>query len=158
MFTEVFNHIHPIVVHFPIALILIGFGYDLVMALKKRTLNPAGGLWMWLLAAVGAWVAIATGPDDDARGVTSFIEPHETLATLTAWAASLIVVWRLIMFWKGKRAFVKVPLVLYLAVSLVACGLVLGTGYYGGKMVYTDGVGVSANGAAVNPPVQGNHK
>ncbi|OKP85056.1 hypothetical protein A3844_17510 [Paenibacillus helianthi] len=158
MFTEVFNHIHPIVVHFPIALILIGFGYDLVVALKKRTLNPAGGLWMWLLAAAGAWVAIATGPDDDARGVTSFIEPHETLATLTAWAASLIVVWRLIMFWKGKRAFVKVPLVLYLAVSLVACGLVLGTGYYGGKMVYTDGVGVSANGAAVNPPVQGNHK
>ncbi|OKP98854.1 DUF2231 domain-containing protein [Paenibacillus sp. P46E] len=158
MFTEVFNHIHPIVVHFPIALILIGFGYDLVTALKKRTLNPAGGLWMWLLAAVGAWIAIATGPEDDARGVTSFFEPHETLATLTAWAVSLIVVWRLLMFWKGKRAFVKVPLVLYLVVSLVACGLVLGTGYYGGKMVYTDGVGVSANGAAVNPPVQGNHK
>ncbi|QSF46298.1 DUF2231 domain-containing protein [Paenibacillus tianjinensis] len=156
MFTEVFNHIHPIVVHFPIALIIIGFGYDLVLALKKRSLNPAGGLWMWMLAAVGAWVAIATGPDDDARGVTSFIEPHEMLATLTAWIVSLIVVWRLLMYWKGKRAFVKVPLVLYLAVSLVSCGLVLGTGYYGGKMVYTDGVGVSANGAPVHPSVQGN--
>ncbi|WP_425339957.1 DUF2231 domain-containing protein [Paenibacillus ihuae] len=35
MFTEVFNHIHPIVVHFPIALIIIGFGYDLVLALKN---------------------------------------------------------------------------------------------------------------------------
>ncbi|WP_449602112.1 DUF2231 domain-containing protein [Paenibacillus sp. Marseille-Q9583] len=158
MFTEVFNHIHPIVVHFPIALIIIGFGHDLVVALKKRSLNPAGGLWMWLLAAAGSWVAIATGPDDDARGVTSFIEPHEMLATLTAWVVSLIVVWRLLMYWKGKHTFKKVPLVLYLVVSLTSCGLVLGTGYYGGKMVYSDGVGVSTNGAPVNPPVQGNHK
>ncbi|WP_156830187.1 hypothetical protein [Paenibacillus sp. HW567] len=53
---------------------------------------------------------------------------------------------------KGKRAFVKAPLVLYLAVALASCGLVLGTGYYSGKMIYTDGVGVSANGVAASPP------
>lgn len=158
MFTEILAHIHPIVVHFPIALIIIGFGYDVVLAVRTRALNPGQGLWIWLLAAAGAWVAIATGPDDDARGVTSFMEPHETLATLTAWVVSLIVVWRLLMLWKGNRAFVKIPLALYVAVSVASCGLVLGTGYYGGKMVYTDGVGVSANGAAVNPPVKGNHK
>ncbi|ETT33620.1 MULTISPECIES: DUF2231 domain-containing protein [unclassified Paenibacillus] len=158
MFTEILAHIHPIIVHFPIALIIIGCGYDAVLAVRRRALPPGQGLWLWLLAAAGAWAAIATGPDDDARGVTSFIEPHETLATLTAWTVTLIAAWRLLMLWKGNRAFVRIPLALYIAVSVASCGLVLGTGYYGGKMVYTDGVGVSANGAAVNPPHSSSHR
>ena len=56
------------------------------------------------------------------------------------------------MLLRGNRPFVKTALAVYLLVSLVTCGLVLGTGYYGGKMVYSDGVGVKVNGEAVHPP------
>jgi uncharacterized membrane protein len=152
MFTEITQHIHPIVVHFPIATIVIGLCYDLFMIWKNHSLSPRHGFIIWLVSAAGAWLAVATGPEDDARGNTSYLDIHSTLADFTAWAASLIVLWRLWMLWKGNRSIVKTALLGYLVVSLLTCGLVLGTGYYGGKMVYTDGVGVKTNGTFVNPP------
>ncbi|MEX1029503.1 MAG: DUF2231 domain-containing protein [Paenibacillaceae bacterium] len=152
MFTEITTHLHPIIVHFPIALIVVALCYDLVIAIMKRSLSPFQGLWIWFVSALGAWLSVATGPEGEARGNTTFIEMHSTLADITAWAVTLLVAWRLFMIWKGKRSFVKATLILYLSLSIITCGLVLGTGYYGGKMVYTDGVGVKTDGIQVNPP------
>ncbi|WP_052339470.1 DUF2231 domain-containing protein [Gorillibacterium massiliense] len=152
MFSEITNHIHPILVHFPIALIIIGLCYDLVLAVKNRSLLPKQGAWLWVIAAAGAWLAVLTGPEEDARGNTTYLDIHSTLADFTAWVVTVLALWRLWQIIRGNKPFVKTFLVAYLVLSIASGALVLGTGYYGGKMVYTDGVGVKANGTMVNPP------
>jgi uncharacterized membrane protein len=157
MFNEVINHIHPIIVHFPIAIITIALIYDVISAIRNKSISPSRGIWLWLAAAVGAWASVATGPDDQARGNTTFLDIHSTLADFTAWAVTLLVLIRLWMLWKQNKPFVKGTLAAYLILSLLSCSLVLATGYYGGKMVYSDGVGVSVKGTPVNPPLHGNN-
>ncbi|MBD3919034.1 hypothetical protein H8B09_09735 [Paenibacillus sp. PR3] len=149
---EILDHIHPILVHFPIVLITIGLLYDLFVSIRRRELPLKQGIWIWLAAALSAWLSVATGPEDDARGNTLFLETHSTLADITAWVVTILVVVRLFLIIRGKQSFVKLTLVVYLVFAVASCALVLGTGYYGGKMVYEEGIGVKMNGASVNPP------
>ncbi|RED54731.1 DUF2231 domain-containing protein [Cohnella lupini] len=150
--SEILDHAHPILVHFPIAIITAAVIYDLAVAIWRRSLPLKQGLWLWLVAAASAWLAVATGPEDDVRGNTSFLEIHSMLADVTAWVVSILAAARLLMLIRGKISIVKIWLVAYLIIAIASCGLVLGTGYYGGKMVYDDGVGVKVNGTRVNPP------
>ncbi|MDP4086350.1 MAG: DUF2231 domain-containing protein [Bacillota bacterium] len=154
MFTEVFSHIHPIMVHFPIAIIFIATIYDLIMAITKRKFSPKKGLWLWVLAFLSAWVAVLTGPDEDARGNTNIFHTHENLAHITTILSLLVLAVR-IFFMVKKKDFLRFSLVIYCVVSLICLGGVLATGYYGGKMVYDQGVGVKMSGKYVNPPKQG---
>jgi len=149
---EILNHLHPILVHFPIVLITIGLLYDLIVSIRRCALPLSQGIWIWLAAALSAWLSVATGPEEDARGNTSFLELHSTLADVTAVVVSILVVARLFMLLRGKQSFVKLALVIYLTFAVASCALVLGTGYYGGKMVYDNGIGVRVNGTLVNPP------
>lgn len=153
---EILNHLHPIFVHFPIVLITIALLYDLIVSIRRRALPLKQGIWIWLAAAISAWLSVATGPEEDAFGNTSFLEIHSTLADITAWVVSILTAARLFMIFRGKQSFVKFSLAVYLAVAVASCALVLGTGFYGGKMVYDNGIGVKVNGTSVNPP-KGNH-
>ncbi|WP_127495527.1 DUF2231 domain-containing protein [Paenibacillus glycanilyticus] len=156
MLNEIVDHSHPILVHFPIVLITIAVLHDLIVSIRRGSLPLKQGLWIWVGAALSAWLSVATGPEEDARGNTAFLETHSTLADITAWVVSIMVVVRLLLLLRGKQSFAKLTLVIYLVVAIVSCGLVLGTGYYGGKMVYEDGIGVKVNDVMVNPP-KGNH-
>ncbi|MDG0793928.1 hypothetical protein OMP38_26220 [Cohnella ginsengisoli] len=156
MLNEILNHTHPILVHFPIVLITVGLLYDLIVSIRHRALPLRQGIWIWLAAVLSAWLSVATGPEEDARGNTSFLEIHSTLADITAWVVSILVAARLFMIFRGKKSLFKFSLIVYLAIAIASCALVLGTGYYGGKMVYDNGIGVKANGTPVNPP-KGNH-
>jgi uncharacterized membrane protein len=151
MLNEIFSHLHPIVVHFPIVMITVALVYDLVIAIRKRSISPKSGLWLWVVAAAGAWASVLTGPEDDARGNTTYLDIHSTLADFTAWIVTILVIFRLWMIWRENRPLIKGMLVVYLLVSIASCTLVLTTGFYGGKMVYSDGVGVKVNGTYVNP-------
>lgn len=151
MFTEVFSHIHPIMVHFPIAVILIATCYDLLLAITKRKFSPKKGIWLWVLAFLSAWIAVGTGPDEDARGNTNIFHTHENLAHITTILAFLVLAVR-IFFMVKKKEFLRFSLVIYCIVSLICLGSIFATGYYGGKMVYDQGVGVKMHGKYVNPP------
>lgn len=156
MMSEITDHLHPILVHFPIAMITISLLYDLFIVWKKKHLPPTNGLWLWIISAVSAALSVATGPDELARGNTIFIETHSRLGNITMWFTFIVVAYRLWNWYKQKE-FQSFPLVLYLLISIVTCICVLVTGYYGGKMVYDQGVGVKKNGAYVNPPVHRPH-
>lgn len=157
MISEILNHIHPIIVHFPIALILVGLLYDLVLVIRHRSLNPTKGLWIWLIAAVGAALAVASGPEGAARGNTTLLRPHSMFADWTMWVTFVVVAIRLLTWWRRKEKLTGLVLTGYLIAALASGALVLTTGYYGGQMVYDQGVGVQMNGKAVNPPQQGFH-
>lgn len=154
MFQEVLSHIHPIMVHFPIAIIILATIYDFFMAITKREISPRRGFWLWLVAFLSAWIAVGTGPEHDARGNTNVFEYHQDLADITTFIAFLVVAVRGFFIWK-KKEFVRTGLVLYCILSLITTAGILSVGYFGGKMVYDQGVGVKMHGKYVNPPKPG---
>ncbi|NHM33086.1 DUF2231 domain-containing protein [Neobacillus terrae] len=154
MFQEVFSHIHPIMVHFPIALIIIATIYDLFCIIKNRRLSPKQGFWLWAFAFISAWIAVGTGPEHDARGNTNIFENHQNLADITTVLAFLVTAFRGFFIFK-KKEFLKATLVIYFLLSLITSAAILSVGYYGGKMVYDQGVGVKMHGKYVNPPKPG---
>lgn len=154
MFQEVFSHIHPIMVHFPIALIIIATCYDFIIAIAKRELSPKRGIWLWVIALIGCFIAAATGPEGDARGNTASFKYHSELADI-ATILTLIVVALRLFFMVKKKKFMKLSVIIYCILALASTATILAVGYYGGKMVYSDGVGVKVHGKYVNPPVPG---
>ena len=154
MFTEVLSHIHPIIVHFPIALIIIATCYDLFWIATKRKLSPKKGFWLWAIAFISAWIAIGTGPEHDARGNTNVFEYHENLADVATLLSFLVVAFRAFFIFK-KKELLRSLLVVYCLLSLLTSVAILSVGYFGGKMVYDQGVGVKMHGKYVNPPVPG---
>ncbi|XJZ26836.1 DUF2231 domain-containing protein [Bacillota bacterium Lsc_1132] len=154
MFQEVLSHIHPIMVHFPIVLIILATVYDFFMVITKRKISPRKGFWLWLIAFVSAWIAVGTGPEHDARGNTNIFEYHQDLADITTIITFVVVALRAIFVWK-KKEFIRISLVFYLILSLISTVGILSVGYFGGKMVYSDGVGVKVHGKYINPPKPG---
>ncbi|MCL6575661.1 DUF2231 domain-containing protein [Kyrpidia sp.] len=154
---DLFRHPHPIVVHFPIALIVVAAAYDLITVVRHREIPPGRGLLLWLVAAAGAALAVATGPEHDARGISASFEPHERLADVTLILALIVAAWRLWAAW--RRQLVKGPVrkAAYTVLSVAAAVAVLVTGYYGGHMVYEEAIGVSMNGNLIHPPIPGSH-
>jgi uncharacterized membrane protein len=155
MFQEVFSHIHPIMVHFPIALITIATIYDFLLMITKRRVSPKQGIWLWILAFLSAWMAVGTGPEHDAMGNTNVFRYHSTLADITTMIAFVVVAVRVFFAYK-KKDFVRASLVAYCVLALLCTVSVLSVGYFGGMMVYDQGVGVKMHGQYVNPPKPGN--
>jgi uncharacterized membrane protein len=151
---EVFNHIHPIMVHFPITIVIIATCYDLFRVIVKRKLSPRQGFWLWVIAFISAWIAVGTGPEDDARGNTNLFHTHENLAQITTLLTFVVVAFRFYFIYKRKE-LLKSLLTIYCILSILCTVGILSVGYYGGKMVYDQGVGVKVHGKYVNPPVPG---
>jgi uncharacterized membrane protein len=105
------------------------------------------------IAAASAIAAHITGPGREARGITSLIQIHASLADYTVWAAIIVVAIRLFVWIVRSQQQMKgVYLTVYMLFSLLSVVIVLATGYYGGARVYDQGIGVRMNGQYVNPP------
>lgn len=144
--------LHGMVVHFPIALLFVGVGLEL-LALHPRLrsfLSPAA-LVTLVLGAVAAAVAVATGPDENARGVTNLVHTHEQMAQITLVLFGLLALWRLWLLWR-KQPLTGANAVAYLLVACIGLGTLTYTGYLGGQMVYRQAIGVQRNGQLIVPP------
>lgn len=144
--------IHPIVVHFPIALLCMSVAFDVF---ARRW--PAGSLretslYTLLAGVMSAAFAVATGGMEEemaerAGATESVLELHESLGTATLVVFVALLGLRLAMQWgwiNDSRA---------LTIGLGAIGIVILalTGYWGGELVYTYGIGVKAVTVPVAP-------
>lgn len=147
------SHVHPMLVHFPIVLLLLAAVLDLIAVARGEDL--AGGqfaaraaVWAIGLGALGAVAAVVFGDValDHAidRGFpVAPLEQHEELGMTTMWiflglaALRLAALWRHVPLggWRGKA--------LALA-SVAGVGLLLTTAYFGGVLVYDLGVNVAS--------------
>ncbi|MER9371102.1 DUF2231 domain-containing protein [Mesorhizobium sp. M0491] len=145
------QHIHPILVHFPIVLIYTLVVIDLVAlaggsAVTRKTGAGTISTFVALAAglfAIGTWFFGGLALDHaEAAGFSSGIaEIHESLGGVTAFA---FLLWGLVRvaFWIRNQAFRG----LTIAIPLVEVGgamLVTATAYYGGLLVYELGVNVA---------------
>jgi len=139
---------HPLVVHFPIALLMTALLLDgLALALKQPQLHRVA-LWNLTLGTCGAGVAVWTGyrAADIARHsfeIHQVMELHRKLGIATLILGSLVVIWRL---WKRDRLGRPARL-LALLVMLGMAGTLSYGAHLGGRLVYEFGVGGAFGGS-----------
>jgi uncharacterized membrane protein len=139
---------HPIVVHFPLALVVT----STLLLLGSKLSRPEGyaatlatvGTWNLCLGAGAALLAIATGLAavlhlNVGAAAHQAISLHLRWGIFTTLALVLSAVWRGAGSDQDSR-----PSWLFLAVLLAATAALIVTGYRGGQNVYRYGVGVEA--------------
>ncbi len=134
---------HPALVHYPIALTILAAAFQLWALLGRRDsfFLPA----LVCLCAAGALgiLAALTGTAQEQLveqlpGIHAALERHEALGNLSAWTLGLGGLLSVYLHLKGRLR----PRLFLLALVLAGI-LVLVTGHYGGRLVYTYGAGVS---------------
>jgi len=146
------QHIHPILVHFPIVFFLTLAVLDAVSAARGATVTGRGALGSvssGLALLSGGFAVIAYlfgGMALDVAESTGFhsdiAETHEGLGGITAAAFGAWALIRIFMWWRDYRLGRSGSALLSL-VEIAGAGLVVATAYYGGRMVYELGVNVA---------------
>jgi uncharacterized membrane protein len=133
------THLHPMIVHFPVALIIIGFLADIASLFftKEKCLSKTGYYLMVLgaLAAIAAWTTgqFFTGHPDDGE-IAKVFERHKTGALITMIIMILGAAFRSYLVIK-KREETQLKWMVF-ALYFLGLSAVAFTGYMGGKIVY----------------------
>ena len=142
-------NLHPLIIHFPIALLIAATMVDLVDTIFER---PAwlgvGGTSLYLVGAGAAVVAYLTGRQAAATvfvpGMAHpIVENHRAWALLTVWYVGIVAAARLSALLAGfPRA--RAHRVLLLTAALIGVLFLQQTAERGARLVYEQGVGVIA--------------
>jgi len=146
---------HPIVVHFPLALVVTAaillFAARLLRAETRAATLATVGTWNLCLGALAALVALATGLAavlDLHVGAAA----HQAISTHLKWAIFTTLALVLLAVWRGAGSAPQArPSWLFLIVLWAATAALLETGYRGGQNVYRYGIGVEAAGGSSVP-------
>lgn len=167
--------LHPIVVHFPIALLILSVTCDFLGVFLRRWGLTDAATWMLVFGTPGAGFALFSGWVSEhyvtVGAAGDILHLHKVVAVLTTALFSLLLFVRLV--WLAPRGFAllkrfaplqavvatadgtlrmvapklyepplpRAAVALYLALSVVAVGLLALTGYLGGALVFDHGVG-----------------
>jgi rubrerythrin/uncharacterized membrane protein len=132
------DHLHALSVHFPIALLMVGFLFDFfALIFKKEHCLSKAGFWLMILGSIAAVAAYLTG-EYFSRTLAGPLgekkEVHELFAKITMWVMVGLSVIRiiLVLLKKEKSGFKWLIILIYLC----GAGLVGYTGLLGGSLVY----------------------
>jgi uncharacterized membrane protein len=145
--------VHPMLVHFPIVLLITACAMDIILLSIKKDLSSRQCLSMvalsvLLLGTMSAGLAAIFGDIALDKAISlgfpsGPLETHETLALITIAVFSVHCLLRLLTLWR------RVPLRGYIGwisaiPGMVGVVLLIFTAYYGGELVYHFGVNVTA--------------
>jgi uncharacterized membrane protein len=137
---------HPLVVHFPLALIFTATPLLLAARLIRSESVAATaaivGTWNLCLGAVAALISLGTG-----LGAVLNLDvnaaAHQAISLHMRWAMFTTLMLLLLAVWRGAGTALKSrPSWVFLIVLLAATAALGVTGYRGGKNVYEFGVGI----------------
>jgi uncharacterized membrane protein len=133
------DHLHPIIVHFPVALIVAGFIAEVASLFfkKEKCLSKTGFYLMVLgsLAAIAAWSSGQLFTEEPTQGeILKVFQKHETGGFVTMILISAGVLFRIWLIVKKKE---ETPLkwIVFGFYSLAFVAVIF-TGFMGGTMVY----------------------
>lgn len=133
--------IHPIVVHFVIAMVLFAFLCDIIGYFAKNPRLYEVSWWNMFFATLAIFIAIIFGQTE--AGLAEpypAVRPVLNLHTLIGWSLSAILAsvtaWRFILRSRDPQ---QVP-VIYLGVSLLLVGIVCFQVYLGDQLVWVYGL------------------
>lgn len=138
------NHLHPMLVHFPIALLLTGFVFDVFSLFfsKKEPCLSKIGFYLMILGTLGAGAAYLSGDlfTQEMSGAAGELrEKHELFAKTTLFvmlAASLLRI--IAVATKKDKGWLKWLVFVLFAVGAACVGF---TGFLGGSLVFNYMVG-----------------
>lgn len=149
---------HPIIVHFPIALLILGLFLDLAALLMKREWLSRAALVLLVVGTLASVAAVRSGSAqamEIARppALDAAIEEHAESGKLTMFFFLALAGARgaLARFRKLTAALHWVTF----AAWIVGALLLARAGYFGGMLVYRHGAGVTAAPAAPGGPAAG---
>lgn len=144
--TEVF---HPLSVHFPIALLIVGFLFKLIALKFKSEIWSGGGTVLLVLGTLGAWIAIYTG--NLADGIVSrkicdptVLKDHENFAYTATWFFTGALAMDLFKYVKKSFFAHQQKIIRTLTILLMFVGtlFLIYVGHLGATLVYQQGAGV----------------
>jgi uncharacterized membrane protein len=137
---------HPMIVHFPLALVLTATAALLLSRLLRSDSLAAAlatvGTWNLCLGAIAALFALGTGLAAVvdlhlALAARHAVSTHVKWAIFATLALLLLAVWRGAGTTQGSR-----PSWVFMLLLLAASAALIETGYRGGQNVYRYGIGV----------------
>ena len=140
----VLENVHPLFVHFPIALLSLFFILDLVGSLANKSNWRDAASWFLYCGTLLSGVTVAAGliaAGSVAHGgdVHEIMENHEHLGISVFLLASALAAWR----WLAKQQIKGPANTLHLMCSAILAVLLIFTADLGGLMVYNYGVAVA---------------
>lgn len=148
-------NLHPLVVHFPIALLVTAlfFDFSALISRKRRWLDH-GATLLYCLAAVGSAAAWFSGlkaaePMWSMPGpAQAALSEHQDLGLYTMAAAGVLAVFRLFVAWLARKDS-RTPMGLFRLVAFIAAIAVVFlvglTADHGGALVYHHGMGIESD-------------
>ena len=132
------THLHPLLVHFPVALIIVGFLFDVVsLFCKKEACLSKAGLYLMVLGTLGAVAAFLAGEfftPELTGDLGKLKEKHEIFAKITMYVMIAASVIRLaVLYYKKTESWYKWLVFVLFLIGTVGVGI---TGYLGGSIVY----------------------
>ena len=132
------SHFHPMLVHFPIALVVFGFIAEVAAIwFKKEIYLSRFGFYLLLAGTISALFALATGTlfTAEMEGAAAEIqETHELFAWITL--STLLISSALRIYLEVKKSensgLQRIAFIFY-GVGAIAVSI---TGFYGGSLVY----------------------
>ena len=138
------SHLHPMIVHFPVALIVAGFFLDVLSLFfnKKEPCLSKAGFYLMILGTLGAIAGYFTGEffTPEYKGVLGELkENHELFAKITMFVMIAACLIRIYLVWKKKtRGGLKWLVFFLFLIATISVGI---TGLLGGNMVYNHMIG-----------------
>jgi uncharacterized membrane protein len=148
--------VHPVLVHFPVSLITVALGADVIGHAAER--RDPGARLLVPGCRRSRRGRRATGfidmyRADLAEATHRFVHLHRDIGLLLLAALALLAVWRW-RIWRGTVPADRVGWP-YLLSAIAVFTLVVFQGWFGGELVYGHGAGVSAAGQGVVSPEEG---
>jgi uncharacterized membrane protein len=137
---------HPVVVHFPLALVVIAALSLLAARLLREERRSATlatvGTWNLCLGALAALFALGTGLAATVH-LQAAPEAHLAVSLHMRWAVFTTLALVLLAVWRGAgTAQESRPSWIFMVVLMAATAALVTTGYRGGQNVYRYGIGV----------------
>lgn len=133
------SHIHPMLVHFPIALVVIGFAAEVFSFLcKKEVCLSKTGFYLLITGTLSAGFALLSGilfTAELAGSAGEIQETHELFAWVSISLLVLTSILRLYMKIKNEQTS-QLKWISFALYALAAVSVSI-TGYYGGTLVYS---------------------
>lgn len=145
---------HPIIVHFPIVLLLLYALFEGAGAILKKDFLSKSAHIVLALAIIAALAALITGEQalktaelwddkglklDDITIPFGMIHKHEDFASMTFWYFTVLLILRTFLVIKKKfSGYFKYATAL---LAIFGCFFIYKTGEIGGQLVYKHGVG-----------------
>lgn len=132
------SHLHPMLVHFPIALVMFGFIIELAsLIIKKELCLPKLSLYLLVtgtLATVVTWLSGVLFTSEMSGAAGSVKESHELFAFITMCLLIATSIIRL-MITLGKKENSTLKWISFILYGIAAITVSI-TGFFGGTLVY----------------------